>query len=193
MHDGGPVNDGGPVHEVGPVHDLERVLADEAAARDQVWSRLRAEWQVPEAELIEFVLHDPAEHPWRTVDTALDRSRCPSCQSVLGSGQRGCRSCDNADGIRFLGREPDRPGVPPGNEHAVRVAVTVVRNPHRWPAEAVAGNRLYLPLFAAGDMPTKAERYVLLGALRAGRAGDLAGLPTFAAMAQQAATPRRLD
>lgn len=50
------------------------------------------------------------------------------------------------------------PVSPPGNEHAIRVALTVVRNPHRWPAGAVAGNRLYLPLFAAGDMPTKTER-----------------------------------
>lgn len=171
------------------MRSLDEVLADEAAARDDAWSRLRSQWDpgVPDAALAELVLDDPAEHVWRLVDAALDRSVCRQCGAVLGSGERGCPSCDYADGIRFLGREPDRPGVPPGNEHAIRVSVTVVRNPHRWPAEAAAGNRLYLPLFAAGDMPTKTQRYLLLGALRAGRASELVGLPSFAAMAERAA------
>lgn len=167
---------------------LDEVLAGEAAARDEAWSRLRSEWgpDIPDAALAELVLADPAEHVWRIVDAALDRTRCPRCGAVLGSGERGCGPCDQADGARFLGQEPDRPAVPPGNEHAVRVSVTVVRNPHRWPAEAVAANRLYLPLFAAGDMPTRAERYALLAALRAGRASELAGAPSFAEMAARA-------
>lgn len=171
------------------MRDLDDVLAAEAAARDAAWSRLRNEWgaDVPDAELAGLVLDDPSQHLWRTVDAALDRSICPQCGSALGSGQRGCPPCDFADGIRFGAQEPDRPGVPPGNEHAVRVAVTVVRFPHRWPAEAVAGNRIYLPLFAAGDMPTKSQRYALLAALRAGRASDLVGAPSFAAMVERLA------
>jgi hypothetical protein len=92
------------------------------------------------------------------------------------------------DGARFLGQEPDRPGVPAGNEHAIRVALTVVRHPHRWPAEAVTGNRLYLPLFHAGYMPTKTERYALLAALRSGRMDELAGATTFTELAERAAS-----
>jgi hypothetical protein len=171
------------------VLDLDAVLADEAAARDAAWARLRAEWgpDVPDSALAELVIEDPSQRLWRTVDAALDRLVCPACGASLGSGPRGCEPCDYADGARFAGQEPDRPGVPSGNEHALRVALTVVRFPHRWPAEAVAGNRIYLPLFAAGDLPTKAQKYALLAALRAGRAAELAGATSFAEMAERVA------
>lgn len=164
---------------------LDEVLADEAAARDAAWARLRAEGgsDIPDAALAELVLDDPSQHLWRTVDAALDRSVCPACGASLGSGPRGCAPCDYADGIRFAGQEPDRPNVPPGNEHAVRVALTTVRFPHRWPADAVAGNRIFLPLFAAGDMPTTTEKYALIAAVRAGRAAELAGAASFTEMA----------
>lgn len=167
---------------------LEQVLADEAVARDAVWMQLRADLDVEGSDdpVVDVVLDDPTAHPWRTVDAALDRSTCQACGAVLGSGRRGCGPCDFADGARFLGQEPDRPGVPRGNEHALRVCVAVVRNPHRWPADAVQANRLYLPRFSAGDMPTKAERYVLLAALRAGRAEEIAEATTFAEMATRA-------
>ncbi len=171
------------------VPSLNEVLAIEAARRADAWMRLREDvaFDGPDAALAELVLEDPAAHLWRTVDAALDRSMCAQCGAVLATGDRGCVPCDFADGTRFLGQEPDRPGVAPGNEHAVRVALTVVRNPHRWPAGAVAGNRLYLPLFVAGDMPTKTERYALLAALRSGRADELAGASSFAEMAARAA------
>lgn len=171
------------------MRNLDEVLAAEAAARDAAWSRLRAEWgpDVPDSALVDLVLDDPSQHLWRTVDAALDRSVCPACGASLGSGPRGCGPCDYADGIRFAGQEPDRPGVPPGNEHAVRVSLTVVRFPHRWPEEAVIGNRIYLPLFAAGDMPTKTEKYALLAAIRAGRAAELTGATSFAEMAARIA------
>ena len=171
------------------VLSLDEVLGAEAAARSDAWARLRSEVEFDgrDAELAELVLDDPASQLWRTVDAALDRSICTECGAGLGSGQRGCSSCDFADGIRFLGQEPDRPGVPPGNEHALRGALTVVRHPHRWPAEAVAGNRLYLPLFAAGDLPTKAERYALLAGLRSGLGDRLAGAASFTEMARRVA------
>lgn len=161
---------------IGPVRTLDEVLAAEAAAR------VAALGDLDPAD----VLEDPAAHPWRTVDAALERSTCPECGGELGAGARGCWPCDLADGNRFLAREPDRPGVPPGNEHAVRVALTVVRFPHRWPASAVEGDRLLLPLFAAGDLPTKEERYAIVAAVRAGRTADLVGARSFAELADRA-------
>lgn len=168
---------------------LDEVLAAEAAARGRAWDALRDELDpsASDADLAALVLDDPAGHVWRVVDAALERSACDTCGATLGSGERGCVPCDLADGARFAGQEPDRPAVPPGNEHAVRVSLTVVRHPHRWPAQAVAANRIYLPLFAAGDLPTKRERYALLAAFRAGRADELAGAPTFTEMAARAA------
>jgi len=167
---------------------LLTVLADEAARRAHVWRRLRADLgsiAATEGELARLVADDPASFAWREVDAALERSRCDDCGRELGGGARGCTTCDRADGARFAGQERDRPAVPPGNEHAMRVAVTLVRFPHRWSESAVAGARLYLPRFAAGDLPTRTERYALLRALREGRADELADAPTFADMARR--------
>ena len=168
---------------VGPA--LAEVLAAEAAERQASWQAFRGRWgpEASDAELAALLLDEADLHVWRLVDAALARLSCAACDTELGGGSRGCPACDRADGFRLAAREPDRRAVPPGNEHAIRVAVTLVRFPHRWPAGAVEGARLYLPLFAAGDMPTKAERYALLRALRAGRAGELAGAPTFSDMA----------
>lgn len=165
---------------------LQAVLAEETARRAHVWRQLRADVGAlarDETELARVVVDDPASFAWREVDAALERRRCDDCSRELGAGPRGCAACDLADGARFAGQERDRPGVPPGNEHAFRVALTLVRFPHRWPAEAVAGARLYLPRFAVGDLPTRRERYALLRALREGRADELADAPTFTAMA----------
>lgn len=169
---------------------LKTVLTHERAARDAAWQRLRSDLDLlaPDGVLAAWVLDDPAAHRWRTVDAALDRSTCPDCGEVLGSGVRGCRPCDFADGSRFVGQEPDRPGVPPGNEHALRVSLTVVRHPQRWPAFAVTANRLYLPLFAAGDMPTKNERYALAAMVGVGHVDELRDATSFSDMAARART-----
>lgn len=167
---------------------LQAVLAEEAARRTHVWRRLRGDvgsLAATEAELARLVVEDPSSFAWREVDAALERSRCDACGRESGAGERGCTPCDQADGTRFAGQERDRPGVPPGNEHAVRVALTLVRFPHRWPEAAVAGARLYLPRFVAGDLPTRSERYALLRALREGRGAELADAPTFADMARR--------
>ncbi len=136
------------------------------------------------------VLADPSAHPWRLVDAALARLSCPDCGSELGAG-RGCASCDLADGFRFAAREPDRPDVPPGHEHAIRVSTAVLRAPDRYPAWAVEANRIYLPLFLAGEMPTRRAQEAMLEAAREGVRVDTAGVATFAELAARAAAARR--
>jgi len=76
-------------------------------------------------------LEDPSRHEWRLVDAAMERLLCAACGQELGAGSRGWDPCDIADGFRFAAQEPDRPGVPMGNEHAVRVSSTILRMPRR--------------------------------------------------------------
>ncbi len=132
------------------------------------------------------IVAEPHLHPWRLVDAALDRMRCPDCGDALGRGPRGCGPCDLADGFRFAAREPDRPGVPAGNEHALRVSTAVLRSPRRYPAWAVKANRDHLRLFLAGQMPTRAQQEAMLAAARAGVLVDAAGVDTFGALAARA-------
>jgi hypothetical protein len=103
----------------------------------------------------------------------MERLRCPDCGEDLGAGSRGCASCDSADGYRFAAQEPDRAGVPPGNEHAIRVSSTILRLPHRYPAWVVRGNELMLPLFMDGQMPRREQKQQLDRVLRTLAAGPL--------------------
>ncbi|MEV4265428.1 hypothetical protein [Kribbella sp. NPDC049584] len=107
-------------------------------------------------ELAEVVLQDTSEFDWRIVDGALDHLTCPDCGSTLGAGA-GCARCDQANGFRFAARETDRPGVPPGNEHAIRVSSAVARTRNRYTARARAGYELLLPDLLAGVLPTTAQ------------------------------------
>jgi hypothetical protein len=77
--------------------------------------------------------------------------------------------------MRYVARETDRPGVPPGNEHAIRVNVAVVRRPEGISTPEVLARRLLLPAMLAGFLPTK-EQAQRLGALvkRGARAEDVA-------------------
>ena len=177
-----------PPTDSATARSAESVLVEEAEARIHAWTELRRRLDLPgpDAEIAALVGDDAAAHTWREVDAALDRRRCDDCETALGAGRRGCAACDAADGGRFAAIERDRPGVPPGNEHALRVATVVVRHPHRWPEVAVTADRSYLPLFAAGDLPTKTQRYALLAAVRAGLADRLAGAGSFTEMAQRA-------
>ena len=125
---------------------------------DAAWAQLRAEFPgAGDAELAELVLQDPSEHPWRLVDAALARTSCQECGAQLGAGRRGCGPCDLADGFRFAAREVDRPGVPRGNEHAIRVSSAVARTRDRYTPRARVGYELLLPDVIDGTLPTTPE------------------------------------
>src|SRR5688500_18621854 len=80
-----------------------------------------------EQELSSAVADDPAGHDWPVYDAALLRLICAECGSPLAAGPPSCPQCELHVGLRFGAQETDRAGVPPGNEHAVRVASAVAR------------------------------------------------------------------
>ncbi|MEU2699760.1 MULTISPECIES: hypothetical protein [Micromonospora] len=101
------------------------------------WARLRGELDVApgspeESELAWLVVDDPGAYDWRTVDGAVDRLTCPDCGARLTAGPATCETCEFRHRMRFGARERDRPHVPPGNEHALRVATAVTRSRHRY-------------------------------------------------------------
>lgn len=137
---------------------LAAAIAGIESEVDAAWAQLRAEFPgAGDAELAELVLQDTSEHPWRLVDAAMARTACRECGAQLGAGRRGCAACDLADGFRFAAREVDRPGVPRGNEHAIRVASAVARTRDRYAPRARAGYELLLPDLIDGTLPTTPE------------------------------------
>jgi hypothetical protein len=129
---------------------------------DAAWTSFCAQSQVTlgtaeDRELAEVVLQDTSEFDWRVVDAALGRLICSDCGSSLGSGDTTCARCNQANGFRFAARETDRPGVPPGNEHAIRVSSAVARTRHRYSPRARAGYELILPDLLGGALPTTAQ------------------------------------
>lgn len=151
---------------------------------DAAWARALAESGVeaggtargafPDADegvFAEAVAADPSGVPWRVFDAALSRVRCAACGTALGSGPAGCGPCDLAHGNRFAAAEPDRAGVPPGNEHAIRVATAVVRVPHRFPPHMPPRSAYGLPHFIAGHLPSRATQLAVLDYLDSG--GDV--------------------
>ena len=72
----------------------------------------------------------------------------------LTTGPVDCGRCEYVHGMRFAAREVDRPDVPPGNEHAIRVASAVARTRDRYSPRARAGYELLLPALIAGELPT---------------------------------------
>ncbi len=142
-----------------------RELVD-AVVEDE-WRSFRSGWDAGEEEdvtLAAMVADEPDRHDWRVVDAALDRLVCSACGDRLSRGPAGCPPCDLAHGFRYAARETDRPGVPPGNEHAVRVNVSVVRRPHVTSANELLVRRLLLPALLVGFLPTTEEAQ-RLGAL----------------------------
>jgi len=110
----------------------------------------------------------------REVEESIDAAWLEFChesgvevgsESGLGSGPSGCRACDQANGFRFAAREIDRPGVPPGNEHAIRVASAVARTRDRYTPRARCGYELALPDLLAGTLPTTAQAQALKAAI----------------------------
>ncbi|GIH95018.1 hypothetical protein ACFFMN_17045 [Planobispora siamensis] len=121
-----------------------------------------------ETAIAEMVVDEPSRHDWRVVDAALDRLTCAGCGSRLGRGPRGCPPCDLADGFRYSAIETDRPGVPPGNEHAIRVGVSVLRAAHRQSPRTVLGWRSGLPALLEGFLPTTAQAQAMRARINAG-------------------------
>lgn len=125
--------------------DIERAWADQLGQFDGG----AAEHHVAEA-----VLADPRGVPWRVVDAAMLRVRCYACAEPTGTGPVQCEPCRRAHESRFYAAEPDRPHVPPGNEHALRVSTVVARRPQWFPDHMVPLYASTLPLLHAGDLPT---------------------------------------
>lgn len=127
---------------------------------EEAWAAFLRDWDATggqERTLAEMVAAEPERHDWRVVDAALDRLVCPDCGDRLARGPVGCPACDLAHGFRYAAIETDRPGVPPGNEHAIRVGVSVVRRPQVTSENEVLVRRLVLPLLLAGFLPTTEE------------------------------------
>ncbi|MEV2242202.1 hypothetical protein [Micromonospora sp. NPDC049891] len=138
---------------------LGRVVAEIETEIRRAWERLAVDLDVdPDSseavELAWLVVDDPAAYDWRTVDGALDRLSCPACGARLTRGPAGCETCEFHHRMRFGAREVDRQHVPPGNEHALRVASAVARTRHRYSARARVGYELVLPELVAGALPT---------------------------------------
>ncbi|MEU8199632.1 hypothetical protein [Streptosporangium sp. NPDC049046] len=125
-----------------------------------------------ESAIAEMVAEEPDRHDWRVVDAALDRLVCPDCGARLGRGPLGCPPCDLADGFRYSAVETDRPNVPPGNEHAIRVGVSVIRAGHRQSPAALLGWRVGLPALLEGFLPTTAQAQAMRARINAGATYD---------------------
>ncbi|MCW3814011.1 hypothetical protein ONA91_06020 [Micromonospora sp. DR5-3] len=141
---------------------LARAIGALEAELELAWARLLAELDVApgsseETALGWLVADSPDEHDWRVVDAALDRLTCPFCAATLTRGPATCHRCALYHGMRFAARETDRPNVPPGNEHAIRVSFAVARNRARYTPRARVGYELLLPGLVAGELPTTAQ------------------------------------
>jgi hypothetical protein len=137
---------------------LAQTVTEIGAQLDLAWAGLLTELDVTpdspdETTLSWLVVDHPAEHDWRIVDAALDRLTC-ACGSTLTSGLATCQRCTYYHGVRFAAREVDRPNVPVGNEHAIRVSFAVARSRTRYSPRARVGYELILPALMAGDLPT---------------------------------------
>ncbi|MFF0445069.1 hypothetical protein ACFYT4_01390 [Streptomyces sp. NPDC004609] len=153
-----------------------RELVD--AVVEEEWGSFLDRWDIgPDdhgqaAELAVMVTEEPDRHDWRVVDAALDRLVCGDCGGRLSRGPVGCARCDLAHGFRYQAVETDRPGVPPGNEHAVRVNVSVVRRPQITSPGELLVRRMILPALLAGALPTKQEAQRLAALIRSSPASQ---------------------
>ncbi|WP_280298206.1 hypothetical protein [Nocardia neocaledoniensis] len=133
-----------------------RFLVDDIV--EETWRHFLDQWcGEDETEVARLVAAEPDQHDWRIVDAALDRIVCAECGSRLSRGPMVCSACNLAHGFRYAAIESDRPGVPPGNEHAIRVNVSVVRRPQLTSAQELLARRLLLPALLVGFLPTTAQ------------------------------------
>lgn len=129
-------------------------------------------------DVARMIADEPHRHDWRAVDAALDRLTCPGCGGRLGLGPLDCAPCELAHGNRYAAIETDRPGAQPGNEHAIRVNVSVVRRPHLTSPQELLARRLLLPLVLVGELPSTAAAQRFSAALKS--AATRAGAPALA-------------
>lgn len=108
----------------------------------------------PSCDVAELVLDGAPTVPWRVYDHAMSVSRCHDCGQPPSAGPDDCLRCTLLHGNRFAARESDRPDVPAGNEHAIRVATAVVTSPHRFPEHMVPRYSALLPITHSGQMPS---------------------------------------
>ncbi|MFI6942903.1 hypothetical protein ACIBI4_26860 [Streptomyces sp. NPDC050418] len=135
---------------------------------EEEWGAFVRRWggEGEERELAGMVAGEPDRYDWRVVDGAYDRLVCAECGRRLGRGPVGCVECERAHGFRYAAVETDRPGAPPGNEHAVRVNVSVVRRPHMTSATELLVRRKLLPLLLVGFLPSTEEAQRLSAAVK---------------------------
>lgn len=167
-----------------------------AAAVDALWL---ADWRELAAardesadELAALVLAAPVgTFAWTCVDRAMWLTRCAECGAELGAGPVVCPRCAAADADRWAWDHTARPGEMTTAEHALRVAVAVLRAPHRWREPVVATWRLAVPFLLAGqEVPAARLREIRTGVL-AGRYPDLAALDSVAELANLPLPPWR--
>lgn len=145
-------------YEYGGAPDCRRCrqLVDDIV--EEQWQRFLDQWQGEnELDVARLVVAEPDRHDWRIVDGALDRIVCDECGTHLSRGPMNCSACNLAHGFRYAAIETDRPGVPWGNEHAIRVNVSVVRRPQMTSAQELLARRLFLPVLLVGFLPTTAQ------------------------------------
>ncbi|WP_107657173.1 hypothetical protein [Nocardia suismassiliense] len=145
-------------YEYGGAPDCRRCRLLVDAIIEDEWHHFFEQWQGEnEHDVARLIAAEPDRHDWRIVDAALDRIVCDECGSRLSRGPMNCSTCNLAHGFRYAAIESDRPGVPPGNEHAIRVNISVVRRPQMTSAQELLARRLFLPALLVGFLPTTAQ------------------------------------
>ncbi|MEV7590226.1 hypothetical protein AB0O42_08115 [Streptomyces sp. NPDC089922] len=150
---------------------------------DDAWRQFVRDTGIPDATTgaeteawARLVIEDLAAHDWRVVDAAYDRIPCTECGHALSRGPAHCGECTAAHAYRYGAVETDRPSVPPGNEHAVRVNVSAVRRPEGLSEHELTARRLVLPYLLVGRLPTTAQAQRLAAELRSTPPGGAAAV-----------------
>ncbi|MBV8933224.1 MAG: hypothetical protein JOZ47_17185 [Kutzneria sp.] len=161
------------------------------------WQALLAAEQVgaegaDERRLAEQVLAgEVGRYPWTCTDWAMSLVRCPACGAELGTGVMSCLRCRIADEARWAWDHAGRPVRMTGNEHALRVARTVLRAPHRQRETIVHGWRLALPFLLIGESPRAEQARRIRAYVLAKRYEELAECHSLAEMARLPGVPWR--
>ncbi|MFC5286926.1 hypothetical protein ACFPM7_07670 [Actinokineospora guangxiensis] len=155
---------------------------------DTVDAYWRADWDAlrgddDERELAAAVLAEVAGvYPWTCTDWALRLVPCPACRVELATGDAGCLTCSRADQARWAWDHGGMPKAMTANEHALRMAVAILRASTRRRSTVVSFWRLVLPFLLVGDTFTTAQARRIKTLLLAGRYDELAEARGYAEM-----------